>query len=72
MVFVRDLKPGDVVPVGHKPATVKSIATADGRNGDDPHYITGQGLKTALAIKIEFEDHEPVYAHPAREIKAPL
>lgn len=55
---VRDLRPGMTVPLGDKMVTVSSVVRLE-----PPRIIAG-GLPSAMALKIEFTDHEPVIAHP--------
>lgn len=61
---VRDLRPLDVIPVGKsKMATVSSLTVLNGKNGEPPRMIAG-GRPSAIAIRIEFFDHDPIVAHP--------
>jgi hypothetical protein len=68
---VRDLKPGMVVPRGNRTVKVKSVCVMDGRNGEVPSMTSGRsrGLPTAMTFKIEFYDHDPVFAHPGEIVR---
>lgn len=57
-LFVRDLKPGMTVPLGDKMVTVKSVGRLE------PPRIIADGKPSAMALKVEFFDHEPITAHP--------
>jgi hypothetical protein len=65
-LYVRDLKPGMIVPVGSKTARVSKVTIMDGSDGE-PMRLISNGV-TAVARRIEFDDHEPVIVHPATVI----
>lgn len=62
---VRDLRPGMIVPIGDGTATVKVAYFMDGK---EARLLSHEG-RTALAMKVEFHDHEPVIAHPAERVR---
>lgn len=64
----RDLKPNMKIKIGRKIATVSSIAALDGSNGE-PMLMIGGARPSAVAIKIEFVDHETLVAHPADPLR---
>lgn len=69
-LYVRDLRPGMTVPVGSgKSATVHSIEVMDGHNGEPPKMMLGGGLPSAMAMKVYFNDHEPLIAHPGTVVR---
>lgn len=67
-ICVRDLRPGDIVPIGSKTATVFTVSWMDGKNGHPPRLISN-GV-SAVAMLVEFYDHEPLIAHPGAVVIA--
>jgi hypothetical protein len=65
---VRDLRPGMTVTRGGQMITVSSVTVMDGRNGESPRMMFAAGMPSAMAFKIEFDDHEPLYAHPGEVV----
>jgi FkbM family methyltransferase len=65
----RDLRPGMAVSRGDRTMKVKSITPTNERNGKQPLLISGgAGGATAVALEVEFYDHEPLLVHPAEVI----
>lgn len=67
VVCVRDLKPGMRVPVTSETwATVNRTHTI-GEEPGEVYTLIGEGPfggRSAYMMKVEFKDHDPVYAHP--------
>lgn len=68
----RDLAPGEKISVEGNQATVVSLRYCNGTNGE-PAQMFGaidKFTKTAAALKIEFQDREPIYVHPGQKFAA--
>lgn len=54
-----------IIPIeGGKTAAVHSVEWMNGKNGEPPQMIAGDGHQSAIAMKVYFHEREPVIAHP--------
>jgi hypothetical protein len=68
-ISVRDIEPGMIVQRGDENLVVRSVTALDGSNGEPPEMIGGD-YPSAMAIKIEFENHDPLICHPSEKVPA--
>jgi hypothetical protein len=65
-LYARDIKPGMVVARGEKLLTVTAVSWMSGK---EVRLLSGNGLPAAVAIKLEFAEHEPLLVHPSQIIE---